>query len=354
MAMASRRKKMDQAAFDPRVAAAAGGPGAAGAPGTFPACGKPRSFSVVPEASTEIAGERASNAGVILFSVVAFLVAFCAVLGAAGAVAGRIGVAGVVLALVAAVLVTMSVHIAQQWEKVVVLRLGKFNRVSGPGLFWTFPIIEQNTMRVDGRVRVTTFGAEETLTADLVPLDVNAVLFWHVWDAKAACTEVGDFTRAVELAAQTALRDAIGRAGAAEVAIRREQLDRELKRVLEEKVAAWGVTILSVEVRDILLPKELQDIMSLEAQAEQRKKARIILMEAEQDICEMMDDMGDVYAKNDAALRLRAMHLLYESVRETGGTVVVPSSFSEGFGDVLGDAAKDALKHTASGGASGK
>ena len=150
---------------------------------------------------------------------------------------------------------------------------------------------------------------------------------------------MGDFTRAVELAAQTALRDAIGRASVAEVAIRREQLDRELKRVLEEKVAPWGITVLSVEIRDILLPKELQDVMSLEAQAEQRKKARIILMEAEQDICEMMDDMGDTYAKNDAALRLRAMHLLYESVRETGGTVVVPSCFSEGFGDVLGDAA---------------
>ena len=279
-----------------------------------------RSFRVVPDASTEVVGERASNAGVLLFSAVVFAVSFCAVLGIAGVLAGGIGVGAVIAALVVAV-----------------------NRVSGPGLFWTWPVIEQNTMRVDTRVRVTTFGAEETLTADLVPLDVNAVLFWHVWDAKAACTEVGDFTHAVELAAQTALRDAIGRAGAAEVAIRREQLDRELKRVLEEKVAAWGVTILSVEVRDILLPKELQDVMSLEAQAEQRKKARIILMEAEQDICEMMDDMGDTYAKNDAALRLRAMHLLYESVRETGGTVVVPSSFSEGFGDVLGDAAKDAL-----------
>ncbi|WP_418252198.1 slipin family protein [Gordonibacter urolithinfaciens] len=308
-----------------------------------------RSFQVVPDASTEVVGERASNAGVLLFSVVVLAVSFCAVLCAAWVLAGGIGLGAVVAALVVAVLATMSVHIAQQWEKVVVLRLGKFNRVSGPGLFWTWPVIEQNTMRVDGRVRVTTFGAEETLTADLVPLDVNAVLFWHVWDAKAACTEVGDFTRAVELASQTALRDAIGRAGAAEVAIRREQLDRELKRVLEEKVAAWGVTILSVEVRDILLPKELQDVMSLEAQAEQRKKARIILMEAEQDICEMMDDMGDTYAKNDAALRLRSMHLLYESVRETGGTVVVPSSFSEGFGDVLGDAAKDALGGKAGG-----
>lgn len=308
--------------------------------------GKRRSYHVVPDVSTEVVGERASNAGVVLFSAVVFVVAFCVALGIAFVVGGGLGVVGVIAALVVAVLVTMSVHIAQQWEKVVVLRFGKFNRVSGPGLFWTIPVIESNTMRVDSRVRVTSFGAEETLTADLVPLDVSAVLFWMVWDAQAACTEVGDFTRTVELAAQTALRDAIGRAGVAEVAIRREQLDRELKRVLEEKVAPWGITILSVEVRDILLPKELQEVMSLEAQAEQRKKARIILMEAEQDICEMMDSMGETYANNDAALRLRAMHLLYESVRETGGTVVVPSSFSEGFGDVLGDAAKDVLKGT--------
>lgn len=303
-----------------------------------------RGFSVVPDANTVVVGERASNAGVVLFTAVLFVVAFCAVLCAWRLIAQDLGVLAVVVSLLTALLAVSAVHIAQQWEKVVVLRLGKFDRVSGPGLFWTIPVIEQNTMRVDTRVRVTAFGAEETLTADLVPLDVDAVLFWHVWDAKAACTEVGDFTRAVELAAQTALRDAIGRAGAAEVAIRRQQLDRELKRVLEEKVASWGVAILSVEVRDILLPKELQEVMSLEAQAEQRKKARIILMEAEQDICEMMDDMGDVYAENDAALRLRAMHLLYESVRETGGTVVVPSSFSEGFGDVLGDAAKGILK----------
>lgn len=305
---------------------------------------KGRRFVVAPDASTEVVGERASSAGVALFSLTVFLVVFVAVLGAWAALAGPVGAVAAACALVAAGFAAMAVHIAQQWEKVVVLRFGRFNRVSGPGLFWTLPIVEQNTMRVDTRVRATTFGAEETLTADLVPLDVNAVLFWHVWDAKAACTEVGDFTRAVELAAQTALRDAIGRAGVAEVAIRREQLDRELKRVLEEKVAAWGIAVLSVEVRDILLPRDLQEVMSLEAQAEQRKKARIILMEAEQDICEMMGEMGDAYAENDAALRLRAMHLLYQSVRETGGTVVVPSSFSEGFGDVLGDAAKDALK----------
>ena len=298
---------------------------------------------VAPDPVTEVIGERASNGGVLLFSVVLFALAFAAVLAAGTAATGGVGPATVALAVLLAALAVSACHIAQQWERVVVLRLGKFNRVSGPGLFWTWPVIESNTMRVDTRTRVTSFGAEETLTADLVPLDVNAVLFWHVWDARAACTEVGDFTRAVELAAQTALRDAIGRAGAAEVAIRREQLDRELKRVLEEKVAAWGVTILSVEVRDILVPPELQEVMSLEAQAEQRKKARIILMEAEQDIAELMEEMGDFYAANDAALRLRAMHLLYESVRETGGTIVVPSSFSEGFGDVLPDTLRETL-----------
>lgn len=299
---------------------------------------------VVPEVHTEMMGERANNAGVWLFSAVVFALCFAVVAGAWVALCGRIGAVGIAVALIAALMGIMATHIAQQWEKVVVLRLGKFNRVSGPGLFWTIPIIEQNVMRVDGRMRVTTFGAEETLTSDLVPLNVNAVLFWMVWDAKAACTEVNDFTRAVELAAQTALRDAIGRANVAEVAIRRQQLDRELKKALEEKCADWGITVLSVEVRDILLPKELHDAMSLEAQAEQRRKARIILMEGEQDVADMLDGIGRVYEGNDEAIRLRAMHLLYESVRETGGTVVMPSSFSEGFGDVLGDSMKDALK----------
>ena len=173
-----------------------------------------------------------------------------------------------------------------------------------------------------------------------MPLDVDAVLFWHVWDAKAACLEVGDFTRAVEMAAQTALRDAIGRAGAAEVAIRREQLDRELKRVLEEKTAPWGVTVLSVEVRDILLPRELQEAMSLEAQAEQRKKARIILMEAEQDVFETLAEMEDLVGGPEAVGRLRAMHLLNESLREGKGTVVIPSAFAEGFNEGVGDLIK--------------
>lgn len=286
-----------------------------------------------PDAGTEVVGEQASNAGVILFTAVLFAAVLAAGLGLGAALQGRLTLEAIAAAALAAAMVALSCHVAQQWERVVVLRLGKLSRVSGPGLFWTWPIIESNAMRIDTRMRTTTFGAEETLTADLVPLDVNAVLFWHVWDAKAACIEVGDFTAAVELSAQTALRDAIGRASAAEVAIRRDQLDRELKRVLEEKVAPWGVTILSVEVRDILLPRELQEAMSLEAQAEQRKKARVILIEAERDVFEMLNEMEELYEGNEAALRLRTMHLLNESLREGKGTVVIPSAFAEGFTD---------------------
>ena len=286
---------------------------------------------------------RASRNGAVVFAVVVFVLAFGIVLAAAQAAFAEIGLVALVSAAIVGWLASSSVHIVLEWEKAVVLRFGKFNRVAGPGLIFMIPLVEYSAATVDMRMRSTAFKAEHVLTADLVPVNVDAVLFWMVWDAEKACLEVENYYNSVSLVAQTALRDAIGRAGAAEVAIRREQLDRELKRVLEEKVAPWGITVLSVEIRDILLPKELQDVMSLEAQAEQRKKARIILMEAEQDICEMMDDMGDTYAKNDVALRLRAMHLLYESVRETGGTVVVPSSFSEGFGDVLGDVAKDVL-----------
>lgn len=297
---------------------------------------------VAPDATTEIVGERASNNGVLVFSAVLFLAVVLVVLAVSWALTEDITLPSMVVALAVGLLAVSSCHIAQQWERVVVLRLGRFNRVSGPGLFWTWPVIESNTLRIDTRTRVTTFYAEETLTADLVPVNVDAVLFWHVWDAKDACVEVGDFTRAVEMSAQTALRDALGRAGAAEVAIRREQLDRELKRVLEEKVAPWGVTILSVEIRNILLPKDLQETMSLEAQAEQRKKARIILMEAEQDIYEILDEMKDLVGGEEAASRLRAMHLLNESLREGEGTVLVPSAFAEGFNGA--DGAADALK----------
>ncbi|MCI9495671.1 slipin family protein [Adlercreutzia mucosicola] len=300
-------------------------------------------WQFVPDEGGQPTGERTSSVGIVAFTLMVFALVYALIFAVGWAVAGAIVPPLFFVALAAAVLVAMGVHIAQQWERVVVLRLGKFNRVSGPGLFWTIPFVEQNTARIDCRVRATTFDAKETLTSDLVPLDVNAVLLWMVYDAKAACTECSDFSRTVELAAQAALRDAIGRLSAAEVAIRREQLDADIKEALENEAAQWGLSVLSVKVRDILLPQNLQDVMSLEAQAEQRRKARLILMEAEQDIAAMIEGLDGAYGAEDAALKLRAMHLLYESVRETGGTVVVPSSFSEGFGDVLPEGAKRAL-----------
>ena len=300
-------------------------------------------WQFVPDESGQPAGERTSSVGIVAFTLMVFAMVYALVFAIGWAVVGAIVPPLFFVALAAAALVAMGVHIAQQWERVVVLRLGRFNRVSGPGLFWTIPFVEQNTARIDCRVRATTFDAKETLTSDLVPLDVNAVLLWMVYDAKAACTECSDFSRTVELAAQAALRDAIGRLSAAEVAIRREQLDADIKEALENEAAQWGLSVLSVKVRDILLPQNLQDVMSLEAQAEQRRKARLILMEAEQDIAAMIEGLDGAYGAEDAALKLRAMHLLYESVRETGGTGVVPSSFSEGFGDVLPEGAKRAL-----------
>lgn len=302
---------------------------------THEANGRAKRFRIRPDITTETIGERASNSGLVLFTASLFLIVFALCLVTGLLLQEKVTLEAIAVGVVAASLFASSCHIAQQWERVVVLRLGRLNRVVGPGFFLTWPIIESNTMRIDTRMRATTFGAEETLTSDLVSLDVNAVLFWHVWDARAACIEVGDFTAAVELSAQTALRDAIGRASAAEVAIRRDQLDRELKKVLEEKVSPWGVSIVSVEVRDILLPRDLQEAMSLEAQAEQRKKARIILIEAEQDIFEMLNEMEGLYEGNEAAMHLRSMYLLNESLREGKGTVVVPSAFAEGFGDLL-------------------
>ena len=231
----------------------------------------------------------------------------------------------------------MSIHIAMQWEKVVVMRFGKFHRIRSAGLYFTIPFVDQTALRADQRVVVTGFGAEETLTSDLVPINVDAVLFWMVWDAQKACLEVENYYNSVSLAAQTALRDAIGRATASEVAVRRNQLDEELQRVIEEKTSLWGITILSVEIRDIIIPQGLQEVMSVEAQAEREKNARMLLAEVERDISEMLMDAAQVYEKSEVALRLRTMHLLYESVKGSGGTVVVPSAYSEGFNDSLLD-----------------
>lgn len=276
--------------------------------------------------------QRASRNGVYFLQAGAVAVVFLAVCALWWAVAQRIDFFTVVAAVLASVLLASSMHVAQQWERMVVMRLGKFKGVKGPGLFFTMPFVEYSTMRVDTRVRSTSFGAEETLSCDLVPLDVDAVVFWMVHDAEKACSTVDDYALQLLYSAQTILRDAIGRASAAEVASRRDQLDRELKRLLEEKVAPWGLTVLSVEVRDILLPEALQDVMSAEAQAEQQKKARLILMEAETSISEIIGDFARTY-DDETALDLRKMYLLYEGIKEGKGAMVVPSSWNEGFAD---------------------
>ena len=298
---------------------------------------KQNRHGVVAETQVLETDRTASKAGALIFSIALFAIAFALVLGLWWLVGGTLDAVSVAVALVVGWLAISTMHIAQQWEKFVVLRFGKLNRVSGPGLVFTLPIVEHCSLSVDMRMRSVPFGAKETLTADLIPLDIDAVLYWMVWDAEKACMEISNYSLAVQLAAQTALRDAIGRSSVAEITIRRNQLDKELTQVLDEKTSQWGISVLSVEIRDIVVPESLQEAMSLEAQAEQRKKARIILMEAEQTISEMAKEVGEAYDDNDNALKIRRMHLLYESVRDTGGTVVVPSSFAEGFGDVFPD-----------------
>ena len=287
---------------------------------------------------------RTAQNGPLVFSAFIAVVVFGCVLAAGFAIAGTFDVWWLLAAFAAAWLATMAAHIAMQWEKVVIFRFGKFNRVAGPGLYFTIPFIEQTALKADQRIMVTGFGAEETLTSDLVPINVDAVLFWMVWDAKKACLEVENYYNSVSLAAQTALRDAIGRASVSEVAIRRNQLDQELQEVIEERTSVWGITVMSVEIRDIVIPQELQEAMSAEAQAEREKNARMVLAEVEKDISAMLVDAANVYEENELAVRLRTMHLLYESVKGSGGTVVIPSAYSEGFSDAALDKAIDGLK----------
>ena len=223
---------------------------------------------------------------------------------------------------------------APQWERVVILRLGKYQRTAGPGPYLTIPFIDHVSLRADQRTMLTGFGAEETLTADLVPVTVDAVLFWVVWDAEKACTEVEDYYAAVSFLAQTALREAVGRSTVAEVALRRDQLDAEIKDDIEKEAAGWGVDIISVKVRDIVIPDELQEVMSLEAQADREKNARMTVAGVEAELAEMLAEAARVYGDPEAALKLRTMLMQYDTVKKSKGTVVtVPTAMSDGFTD---------------------
>jgi regulator of protease activity HflC (stomatin/prohibitin superfamily) len=222
--------------------------------------------------------------------------------------------------------VLFALKVAAQWEKAVVLRLGKFMKLAGPGPFWIIPIIDTIPTWIDHRVMVTPFAAQKTLTKDTVPVDVDAVLFWVVWDAEKAALEVENYRAAVDWAAQTALRDIIGRMMLADILVGRSAIDKELQQVIDERTTPWGVTVQSVEIRDIVIPQDLEDAMSRQAQAERERQARVILGESEKQIAESFAEASQAYINNPTALHLRAMNMLFEGLKEKGAMVIVPSS----------------------------
>lgn len=236
-----------------------------------------------------------------------------------------IGVFVSIFALIAAFLL-LGIKVASQWEKAVVLRFGKYKGLKGPGIFWITPIVEEVPSWVDHRVMVTPFAAEKTLTKDTVPVDVDAVLFWVVWDAEKAVLEVEEYKTAIAWAAQTALRDIIGRMMLADILTGRSSIDLELQKIIDERTTPWGVTAQSVEIRDIVIPQDLENAMSRQAQAERERQARVILGESEEQIAESFARASELYKTNPTALHLRAMNMLFEGLKEKGAMVIVPSS----------------------------
>jgi regulator of protease activity HflC (stomatin/prohibitin superfamily) len=243
--------------------------------------------------------------------------------------------------VIAGVLLSQSPKVAKQWERAVVLRLGKYTGLHGPGLFWITPFIETVSIYIDQRVVTTSFAAEETLTSDTVPVNVDAVLFWMVHDSEKAALEVQDYTQAVSWAAQTGLRDIIGRTSLTELLRGRERIETELQALIDQRSNPWGVTVQSVEMRDIVIPTSLQDAMSREAQASREKSARIILGQAEVEIAHLFFEAAKSYQNNPTALHLRAMNILYEGLKEKGALMLVPSTAVEsmGLGGLMGAAA---------------
>lgn len=225
-----------------------------------------------------------------------------------------------------------AIVVVDQWEKVAVLRFGRYRGLRGPGLFLIIPIAETLSRYVDQRVRVTTVSAESTLTRDTVPVNVDAIIFWLVWNAEKSILEVTDFTQAITLSSQTALRESIGRHQLAQMITEREMLGQELQKILDEKTTPWGITVQSVEIRDVRIPQALENAMSQQAQAERERQARVILGEAEVQVSEQFAQASRVYNDNPGALHLRGMNMLYEAIREKGAMVIVPSSAVETMG----------------------
>jgi regulator of protease activity HflC (stomatin/prohibitin superfamily) len=237
-----------------------------------------------------------------------------------------------VAAVVLAGLMAPCLQVAYQWEKAVILRFGKFSGLRGSGVYALVPIIDKVANYVDQRIRVTDFRAETTLTRDTVPVNVDAIAFWMVWDAKKSVLEVENFEAAVSLSAQTGLRDAIGKHELGEMLSQRDRLGQEIQQVLDAKTNAWGITVQSVEIRDIIIPKELEDAMSRQAQAERERQSRIILSNAETEIAAKFAEASEHYKKNPAALHLRAMNMVFEGLKKKGSMIIVPSTAVETMG----------------------
>lgn len=239
-----------------------------------------------------------------------------------------------------------AIRVADQWQKIAVLRFGRYMGLRGPGLFHIIPIVDSVSRTVDQRVRVANVSAESTLTRDTVPVNVDAIVFWLVWNAEKSILEVQDFEQAIALSAQTALRESIGRHELHQMVAEREMLGHELQRILDDKTNPWGITVQSVEIRDVQIPAQLQDAMSREAQAERERRARTILGLAETEIADKFSKAAATYRDNPVALHLRAMNMLYEAIKEKGSMVIVPSSAVEtmGLGGSLATAAMAGVK----------
>lgn len=272
-------------------------------------------------------------------AVVIFLAAVAA--GVAAFLASSRNPAPLIASIVAGLILMQSPQIASQWERAVVLRLGRFTGLRGPGLFWVVPFVDRVSAWIDQRTMTTTFAAEQTLTSDTVPVNVDAVLFWMVHDPQRAALEVQDYEQAVSWAAQTALRDIIGRTALTDLLRGREAIESELQQLIDHRSNPWGVTVGSVEMRDVVIPVALQDAMSREAQAAREKQARIILGQAEMEIAHSFQEAAKSYFENPTALHLRAMNMLYEGLKEKGALMLIPSSAVEsmGMGGLMGAAA---------------
>ena len=243
-----------------------------------------------------------------------------------------------VVALIIASFISSSIKIANPWDKAVVLRLGKFHSLRGPGLFFIIPILDTIPYWIDTRVITTSFKAEKTLTKDTVPVDVDAVLFWKVLDPQKAALEVADYIGAISWASQTALRDVIGKTMLSEMLEGRDKISSVLQKIIDERTEPWGINVISVEVKDVLIPASLESAMSMQAQAERERQARVILGDSERQVAEKFGEAALTYANNPVALHLRAMNMLYEGLKQNSTIVIVPSSAVEtmGLGSMAG------------------